>query len=47
MIRISNGGSTGDLGFLSVRADGASTEFTVDAPTRGTQAYPWAGGTWP
>jgi hypothetical protein len=47
VIRISNGGSNGDLGFLSVRADGASSEFNVDVPTRGTQAYPWAGGAWP
>jgi len=47
VVRISNGGSTGNLGFLSVRAEGASGEFTVDAPNRGAQSYPWAGGTWP
>jgi hypothetical protein len=47
VVRIANGGSSGKLGFLSVRGDGATPQFDVDAPTRGTQAYPWAGGTWP
>jgi hypothetical protein len=46
-IRISNGGSTGDLRFLSVRGEGTFGEFDVDVPTRGTQAYPWQGGAWP
>ncbi len=46
-IRIANGGSMGELGFLSVRADGATTEFNVDVPMRGTRTYAWAGGTWP
>lgn len=47
VVRIANAGSNGKLGFLSVRGDGASGEFNVDVPTRGTQPYPWAGGTWP
>jgi hypothetical protein len=47
LIRITNAGSNGDLRFTGVRADGASTQFAVDVPTRGTQRYAWSGGTWP
>jgi hypothetical protein len=47
VIRISNAGSNGDLRFTGVRADGASAQFSVDVPTRGTQRYAWAGGAWP
>jgi len=47
VIRISNGGSNGNLIFLGVRGEGASAHFGVDVPRRGAQAYGWKGGTWP
>jgi hypothetical protein len=47
VIRISNGGSNGNLHFLGVRADGASAHFGVDVPARGKTGYPWKGGAWP
>ncbi|QSQ23542.1 choice-of-anchor D domain-containing protein [Pyxidicoccus parkwayensis] len=47
VIRITNAGSNGNLRFTGVRADGSSTQFSVDVPTRGTQRYAWSGGTWP
>lgn len=47
VIRISNAGSNGNLRFTGVRADGASAQFSVDVPTRGTQRYAWSGGAWP
>ncbi|WP_224372619.1 choice-of-anchor D domain-containing protein [Hyalangium versicolor] len=47
VIRISNGGTNGNLIFLGVRGDGSSGNFNVDVPKRGTQTYPWKGGTWP
>ncbi|MBN1203304.1 MAG: choice-of-anchor D domain-containing protein [Myxococcaceae bacterium] len=47
VIRISNGGSNGNLLFLGVRGEGASAHFSVDAPRRGAQAYGWKGGAWP
>ncbi|MFP2911642.1 choice-of-anchor D domain-containing protein [Pyxidicoccus sp. 3LFB2] len=47
VIRITNAGSNGDLRFTGVRADGASAQFSVDVPTRGTQRYAWTGGAWP
>lgn len=46
-IRISNGGSSGNLHFRGVRASGGTAHFGVDMPTRGTQTYAWKGGTWP
>ncbi|EAU69320.1 hypothetical protein STIAU_8045 [Stigmatella aurantiaca DW4/3-1] len=46
-IRISNGGTNGNLLFRGVRADGGADQFSVNVPTRGTQTYPWAGGAWP
>lgn len=47
VIRITNAGSNGNLRFTGVRADGASAQFSVDEPTRGTQRLAWSGGTWP
>jgi hypothetical protein len=47
VIRISNGGTNGNLIFLGVRGGGGSAHFSVDVPKRGTQAYPWRSGTWP
>ncbi|MFL5349973.1 MAG: choice-of-anchor D domain-containing protein [Hyalangium sp.] len=47
VIRISNGGSNGNLLFLGVHGGGASEQFGVDVPKRGTQAYGWNGGAWP
>jgi hypothetical protein len=47
VLRISNGGSNGNLRFLGVRADGGSVHFSVEPVTRGTQAHPWTGGAWP
>ncbi|NTX33960.1 choice-of-anchor D domain-containing protein [Myxococcus sp. CA033] len=47
VIRISNAGTNGSLRFVGVTADGASTQFSVDVPTRGTQRYPWTAGAWP
>jgi hypothetical protein len=47
VIRISNGGTNGNLIFLGLRGGGASAHFSVDVPKRGTQAYPWRSGTWP
>jgi hypothetical protein len=47
VIRISNGGSNGNLRFVGVRADGGSAHFNVDVPTRGTQKLAWTGGAWP
>jgi hypothetical protein len=47
VIRISNGGSNGNLHLLGVRADGGVAHFGVDVPTRGAQGYPWQGGAWP
>jgi hypothetical protein len=47
VIRISNGGSNGNLLFRGVRAEGGTAHFGVDVPKRGTQAYPWSSGTWP
>jgi len=47
VIRITNAGSNGNLSFTGVRATGASGQFNVDVPTRGTQRYTWSGGTWP
>ncbi|HYO51808.1 hypothetical protein [Archangium sp.] len=47
-IRISNGGSTGNLYFRGVRGTGAAEHFSVDVPLRGKQPYPWRAGTaWP
>jgi hypothetical protein len=47
-IRISNGGSTGNLHFRGVRGTGSADHFSVDVPLRGKQAYPWKAGTaWP
>ncbi|MCY1081477.1 Ig-like domain-containing protein [Archangium lansingense] len=47
-IRLSNGGSNGNLYFRSVRGTGAAQHFSVDVPMRGTQPYPWMAGTaWP
>ncbi|WP_224247350.1 choice-of-anchor D domain-containing protein [Hyalangium gracile] len=47
VIRISNGGSNGNLLFLGVSGGGASAHFDVGVPKRGAQSYPWKGGTWP
>ena len=47
VIRISNGGSNGNLLFLGLHAGQASGQFSVDVPKRGTQAYGWSGGSWP
>ncbi|QDE92536.1 hypothetical protein BHS06_28140 [Myxococcus xanthus] len=47
VIRISNAGTNGPLQFLGVAAGGDSPQFSVDVPTRGTEAYPWSGGVWP
>ncbi len=47
VIRISNGGSNGDLLFLGVRGGEASEQFSVGVPKRGPQAYGWSGGAWP
>jgi hypothetical protein len=48
VIRISNGGSIGNLRFRGVRGAGDAAHFGVDVPTRGTQAYAWRAGTaWP
>ncbi|MGZ3457562.1 MAG: choice-of-anchor D domain-containing protein, partial [Archangium sp.] len=47
-IRISNGGSSGNLLFRGVRATGDADHFSVDVPMRGKQAYGWTPGTtWP
>ncbi|NOJ83734.1 choice-of-anchor D domain-containing protein [Myxococcus xanthus] len=47
VIRISNAGTNGPLHFIGVAAGGDSPQFSVDVPTRGTEAYPWSGGVWP
>jgi hypothetical protein len=48
IIRISNGGSIGNLHFRGAKGTGASAHFNVDVPMRGTQAYAWKPGTaWP
>ncbi|MCE9673321.1 choice-of-anchor D domain-containing protein [Myxococcus stipitatus] len=47
VIRITNAGTNGSLRFIGVSADGDSPQFSVGAPTRGTQTYPWAAGAWP
>jgi len=47
VIRISNGGSKGNLIFRGVRGGGGSAHFGVDVPKRGPQAYGWKSGTWP
>lgn len=46
-IRITNGGTNGNLLFRGVRAGGGTGNFSVNVPARGTQAYPWTGGAWP
>lgn len=46
-IRISNAGTNGPLQFIGVAAGGDSPQFSVNVPTRGTEAYPWSGGVWP
>jgi hypothetical protein len=45
-VRLTNAGTNGDLHFQGVRAEGDTTQFGVEAPTKGTQSYPWT-GTWP
>ncbi|NVJ26956.1 choice-of-anchor D domain-containing protein [Myxococcus sp. AM011] len=47
VIRITNAGTNGSLRFVGVVSDGASNQFNVDVPTRGTQRYPWTAGAWP
>jgi hypothetical protein len=48
VIRISNGGSTGNLLFRGVRGTGDADHFSVDVPMRGTRAHAWKAGTaWP
>jgi hypothetical protein len=47
VIRISNGGSNGNLLFLGVKGGGATAHFGVDVPKRGAQAYGWKDGNWP
>ncbi|PTL83897.1 hypothetical protein [Vitiosangium sp. GDMCC 1.1324] len=48
VIRISNGGSNGNLYFLGVRGTGDAAHFSVDEPMRGKQPYAWKAGTaWP
>jgi hypothetical protein len=47
-IRITNGGSNGNLHFRGVRATGHVSHFNVDVPMRGKQAFAWrTGTTWP
>lgn len=47
VIRISNGGSNGNLRFTGVRAEGGSAHFSVGVPTRDGQPLAWSGGAWP
>ncbi|HEX8434383.1 choice-of-anchor D domain-containing protein [Archangium sp.] len=48
VIRISNGGSSGNLAFRGVRGTGDAEHFSVDVPMRGTRAHAWKpGSAWP
>jgi len=47
-IRITNAGTTGNLYFKGVRAEGATAHFSVDAILRGKTPQPWKpGSAWP
>ncbi len=47
-IRLTNGGTTGNLYFKGVRGTGAAEHFSVDVPLRGKAPQPWTAGTaWP
>ncbi|HEX8820821.1 MAG TPA: choice-of-anchor D domain-containing protein, partial [Archangium sp.] len=47
-IRITNGGTLGNLHFRGVRGTGDAAHFNVDVPMRGTQSHAWKAGTaWP
>lgn len=47
-IRISNGGTTGNLYFRGVKGTGSAQHFSVGVPMRGKQPYAWKAGTaWP
>jgi len=47
VVRISNAGTTGNLHFQGVKGTAAADLFSVSAPFRGKQTYPYSGGTWP
>lgn len=45
-VRLTNAGSTGDLHFTGLRADGDVGQFGAQPPLRGKTAYAWS-GSWP